>query len=146
MRKSTSHAAKTKSEREYYSKAIRNLDYEPTVDDAIKFPETDEGKSDYSLQRSIHKRRINLKQRVLDHMEENWIKWVLAGTAIVIGYLVYDSKINISVLMTKVETIVSEISELKNNEKANVEKLHQHDLEIQEAKFKIESVEKSGKK
>ena len=142
MRKSSQHTPKSQAEREYYSKALKHLDYQPTVDDTIKFPETDDANRDYSLPTSSVRRRPKLKQQILSHFEENWIKWLLAGISIIIFYLMVDSKIGISTIDTKVDIMKEDILELKGTEKENIERFHKQDLQLQETKLRVDAIEK----
>ena len=146
MRKTHNHTTKSKIEREYYAKALKDLDYEPTVDETIKFPETDDRKRDFSLPKSPHRRKISFKQKVSDHFEENWIKWLLTGACVVIFFLMIDSKTHIASINTKVDTIKEDVTELKKTEKENLERFHKHELELQEVKFKMEVLEKKDEK
>lgn len=144
MRKTSQHTGKSKAEREYYSKSLKHLDYQPTVDETMKFPETDDSARDYSVPTSTHRRKTTIKQQIIDHFEENWIKWVFVGVSIVIFYLMVDSKISISTIGTKVEVIKEDVSELKKAEKDNVERFHKQDLQILEARMRIDAFEKQG--
>ena len=144
MRKTSQHAGKSRAEKEYYSKALKHIDYEPTVDETMKFPETDDAARDYSTPTSTHRRKTPIKQQIIDHFEENWIKWVIVGASIVIFYLMVDSKIAISTIGTKVDVIKEDVSELKKAEKDNQKRFHQQDLQIQEARLRIDAFEKQG--
>ena len=144
MRETSQHVGKSKAEKEYYSKALKHFDYQPTVDETMKFPETDDAARDYSTPTSTHRRRTPIKQQLIDHFEDNWIKWVLLVASIMFSYLVIDSKISISTLGIKIDVIKDDVSELKKAEKDNLERFHQQDLQIQEAKLKIDAFEKQG--
>jgi len=142
MRKTSPHAGKSKAEKEYYSKALKHLDYQPTVDETIKFPETDDADKDYSIPTSTHRRRTNLKQQICDYFEDNWIKWLLAGIGAVIFYLMVGAKISISTVETKVDIIMEDVTDLKKVEKEHQERFHQQDLQIQESRLRIQALEK----
>lgn len=144
MRKTSQHVGKSNAEREYYSKALKHLDYQPTVDETMKFPETDDAARDYSIPTSTHRRKTPIKQQLIDHFEDNWIKWVLIVASIMFSYLMIDSKISISTLGIKIDVIKDDVSELKKAEKDNLERFHQQDLQIQEARLKIDAFEKQG--
>ena len=142
MRQSTSHKIKSRAEREYYAKALKNLDYEPTVDDTLDFPETDDKDRDYSIPTSPHRRKkTSMKQKLIEHFEDNWIKWVFAGVGTIIFFFMIDSKVDITRIDTKVEIMSEDVIDLKKSDKENLERFHKHELELQKANLKIESLE-----
>ena len=141
MRNPSGHAGKSKSAREYYTKAIKHLDYEPTLDESLKFPESDDTQRDYSVQKSPKRRKPTIKQQFLDHWEENWVRWLIAGVGIVLLYLMVDSKIAITAINGKVDNIKEEVTELKQVNKSNQDRFQQQELKLQEQHFRISSIE-----
>ncbi len=141
MRNPGSHTGKSRPEREYYTKAIKHLDYEPTLDESLKFPETDDTQRDYSVQKSPKRRKPTIKQQLFDHWEENWVKWLIAGVGAVLLYLMLDSKVAITAISGKVDVIKEEVTELKQVNKTNQERFQQHELKIQEQHFRMSSIE-----
>jgi len=135
------HMGKSKMERDYYSRFIKNLDYEPTIDETIKFPETDDTKRDFSLPKSSDKRKVSLKQKLSDHFEENWIRWVIGAFVVLLIFLMYDSKVDIKGIETNVDNIKEDMKDVKGSQKEIQNKLHEQDLKIQENKIKLESIE-----
>lgn len=143
MTQRKTHTGKSKYEKDYYSRQIKNLDYEPTVDETINFPETESAKRDYSVPKSSVKRKPKIKQQIIDHFEENWLKWVVGFVALFLLYFLVDSKVDIKGIDTKVDIIKEDVNELKQNQRDNVEKIHQQDMKIQENKFHIEEIDKT---
>lgn len=143
MTQRKTHIGKSSYEKDYYSRQIKNLDYEPTIDETINFPETESAKRDYSIPKSTKKRKPKLKQKIIDHIEENWIKWAIGFAALVLLYFFVDSKVDIKGIDTKVDVIKEDVKELKQNQKENVEKFHQQDMKIQENKLHIEEIDKA---
>jgi len=145
MRKSQSHVPKSNLEKEYYMKGIKNFDYEPTVDEAIKFPVTDNTDRDFSVQTSPHRRKSNFNESFFNHLEDNWIKWLIAGIGFVIFYLMVDSKIDITRILTNVENLKQDVTRLNDGQEQNAEKIQKQEIEIEKTKMKIEFIEEKKK-
>lgn len=143
MTQRKSHIGKSKFQKDYYSRQIKSLDYEPTIDETINFSETESSKRDYSVPKSTKKRKQKFKQQLIDHFEDNWLKWVIGFVTLFLLFFLVDSKVDIKGIDTKVDVIKEDVNELKQNQKENVEKLHQQDMKTQENKLRIEELEKS---
>lgn len=146
MTQRKSHTGKTKFEKDYYSRIIKNLDYEPTVDETIKFPESDDSKKDFSVAKSSSKRKISLKEKLSYHFEENWLHWVIGVVAAVLLFLMVNSKVDIKGIETNVENIKEDVEEVKGSQKEINDKLHKQDMKIQENQLRIESLSKNDAK
>lgn len=133
------HTGKSKVEKDYYSRFIKNLDYEPTVDETIKFPETDDTKRDFSLPKSSEKRKVRLTQKISDHFNDNWLHWIIGAVAMILIFLMVDSKVDIKGIETNVDNIKDEVKDIKDSQKEIRNKLHDQDLQIQENKIRIET-------
>ncbi|MFA6925298.1 MAG: hypothetical protein WC223_13715 [Bacteroidales bacterium] len=144
MRKANSHISKTKPEKDYYTKYIKTQDYEPTVDETLKFSETDDDKKDFSNQKSKKKRKPKLQQQIYEHFEENWIKWASGLIIALLVWLMFDSKLSISGINYKVDRIQDDVKELKQTDKETNQHIQQQDLNIKENQIKIENLEKNN--
>jgi len=146
MRDIKKHIPKSNAHREYYVKVLKNLDYEPTVDDTLKFPETDDKDKDYSLPTTEKRRRLPFKTQIREHFEENWIKYVVGIISAVLFFLMVESKIDISVIKEKINNLREDIIEVKSLTKENRNKLDNQEKEILENKYKIKYLENTKEK
>jgi len=101
MKKRGTYNGKTRQAKDYYAKTIKNQDYEPTVDETINFPETDDVEKDFSLPKSTKKRKPKFKQVIIDHFNENWLYWVVGIICIVIFFYMVDAKVDIKGIDTR---------------------------------------------
>jgi hypothetical protein len=143
MKRDNSHIAKSRPEKDYYAKYIKTQDYEPTVDETLKFPSTDDDKKDFSNQKSKKKRKATFQQKLQDHFEENWLKWVVGFVATILIWLMFDSKSSIGVLDIKVGRVQDDIKELKTVDKETNKRLQDQELNLRENKIRIENIEKN---
>ena len=77
------HKTKSQRKREALYKAVRTVDYEPTVDDSLQFPSSDDKKSDYSTPTEQRTRPPKMSERISDHVKEHWIAWLVGAIAAV---------------------------------------------------------------
>lgn len=146
MRKNNSHVSKSRPERDYYSKYIKSQDYEPTVDETLKFPSTDDDKKDFSNSKTRKRRKLTFQQQFSDHLNENWPKWIGGSIVAILLWLMFDSKIAINGINYNVNTLKEDIQEMKQTDKETNEHLQKQDLNIRENQIRIESLQKNVKK
>jgi cell division protein FtsL len=156
MSRKKTHSSKTPSEKQYYSDFIRNRDYSPTVDESLKFEETTDENSEFTIGASTKRRRKPVREQFADHLHEFWFQYLAGGVAVVFIFLMVDSKVDFARLFEKTDNIEENIKEVKTSikdleqeqkketEKIN-DKLKQHDLELKENQIKIENLEKRKK-
>lgn len=72
----TAHVGKSSAERKYYTKAIKELRIQPTLDESLDFQESDDVSPDFTVPESTKKRRISLKYQLKEHVIENWYYWI----------------------------------------------------------------------
>lgn len=146
MSRAKGHIPKTGQERAAYVDYIRKLDYEPTKDEALDFSESSDKEPDYSIQKANKVRRLSTWEQFQIHFEDNWVKWVIAGVAIVISFFIVTSKVSISGLEIKHDQIKKDIEniniDIDNLEKSN----NAQDLKIQKNEINIENIKENEKK
>ncbi len=140
MRYNKKHIPKSASQKAYYYKAIKNQDYEPTVDETLPFAETDDTEKDFSVSKSRRPRKPPVSERIRDHIEDNWIAWIITAAAIVLFFFMVDARIGISNTNTNVDNLVQDVLDLEESDEGQSDKLHQYELDIQENKFEINSL------
>lgn len=139
MSRTKGHSSKTVNERNAYVNYIKKQDYEPTKDEAFDFNDSNNKDTDYSIQNSKKLSRLTIWEQIQKHLENNWIKWVFAGVALVIGYLVFTSKISISTIETKLERTEKDIEVINKNVEEIKGTNNQQDLKIQKNEITIEN-------
>lgn len=72
----TSHVGKNNSERKFYTKAIKELRVEPTLDESLDFQESDDVSPDFTVPETTKKRRVSLKYQIREYITENWYYWL----------------------------------------------------------------------
>lgn len=108
---------------------------EPTVDETIIFPETDDNKRDFSLPKSSNKRKISIKQKLSDHFYENWVNWLVGAVAMILIFLMIDSKVDIKGIETNVDNIKEDMKDVKETQKEINNKVHDQDLKFKRIKY-----------
>lgn len=136
------HVNKSIQQRQGYWRYIEGLDYDPTVDEKIAFGQTEDGGEELGEASSKRRRGIKLSTRLADHFSENWVNWLFAVAAIVLLFLMSESKVGIARLETKMETVNEDIRTLQGQvgdiNKAN----EKRDISIDENKIRIEFLQK----
>ena len=148
------HKQKTETGRRIYRDYIKRQDYSPTVDETLSFPSSEKSEEDFSEPTTKRVRNVSLQDKIKEYVLENYINWIVGGVLVLLVFLMYGSKLDISTLNSSVSNIKENILELKGSTRGNLTKLHDQDLKIQENKLRIEhfrekqvqnNIEQSGK-
>ncbi|MEQ8519489.1 MAG: hypothetical protein RLN79_02370 [Cytophagales bacterium] len=143
MARKKSGQPKSYGERVDYSKYYRGRDYNPTVPEYHEFDESDQSDESKSDESAFARRPKSNTKLIREHFENNWIPYAL-GLVLFIGlWFVYDSRIWMTKLDTKLEQLNKDVQ--KNNSQLDQledkieketdnlnEKIHQQDLKILE--------------
>jgi len=124
-------------EREDYRKYILNAGYSPTVDEKHNFSGSDEFEKKLSEPATNRAREISFHQRFGNHISKNYISWIVTGILFLAIFLMYDSKLDISGIKIHLGILKDDITELKVLTKESNNRLHQHDLSLQENKINV---------
>ncbi len=146
MRDKHNHIAKTPKHKEYYMKNLKNMDYEPTIDEAIKFQDTDDNERDFSIPKSSNARPLPFFDQLKNHFEKNWIGYVISIGCLVLIFLMFDSKKEFSRIDITINNVKEDVTELKVICKENSDKIHKTELELLDEKYRIKSIEEKQKK
>ncbi len=138
----TSHVGKTRVARDYYSKQIKNLEAEPTVDETIKFAESDDTQRDFSQQTSRRRRPTPISQQLGDHFKSHWLEWVLGIILSLLVFLSTDSRISMARLEETVKTTRDDVRDLKDADRETKNKLQQQQLDLQRNQIRMDNLEK----
>lgn len=125
------HAGKGKAEKEYYSKAIHKQRYDPTIDDSIEFPDTDDPKEDLRVSKTARLQRVGPIEKAKDWAAENWIGLLVSATAVLLMFFVFHFNRDLGRAEGKIELIDSDVKRV-SSEVIEVRK------DVEEAKRKVE--------
>jgi hypothetical protein len=129
---------KTPQEKSNFKRYIRELDYEPTMDERFKFSESDIGDKDFSISQALVSPSPSGISRLKDYFSENWIAWLVGGVVIILTFLMIESKVDLAKLFEKVDQNKEEINSVKEDVKTINEVNHNQDLKIQEIQIRHE--------
>lgn len=138
-----SHVGKSKLAREGYSRYIRRLDYEPTLEEPGPFKPSHEAGEESGEATSDRKRPVKISEKVKDHVLNNWINWLIGAAIVVMVFLMVDSKIDLAKINTTIDRLKTDVQSLIGDVKTINEKNHQQDLAIKEDNLRINSLEQS---
>ncbi|MGD9874405.1 MAG: hypothetical protein AB7T27_09040 [Kiritimatiellia bacterium] len=139
-----SHIAKTQGQRQAYNRYIQQLDYEPTVDEALRFANSTQPGEELTEPTSKRKRSLNTGERFRDHIIQNWLNWVVGVVAVVLLWLMYDSKIDFARMSATMENQKESLDKVEQAEGKNADKNTEQDLLIGEHKIRIGSLERKA--
>lgn len=157
MARNTGHTTKSKVEKDFYTRYIKEQDYEPTIDDSLPFKTSNDKSEDFTLQQAERKRKEPTKDIVIRHLEENWVKWIFSVVGVALFYFFITFQVNLSKTETKslenekdittldskvektTERLDKEIDKLEDKIDLEKEKNQQQDLQIQRNSLLIDN-------
>jgi len=142
----SSHTYKNQMEKANYKRYIRQLDYEPTLNESVNFPESDKTDKEFSISNVPDTKRESNSEIIGEYIKKNWLPWSIGIFAFILIFLTVDSKVDIATIFEKTETIKENLDEIKDDIEDIKKTNHNQDLKIQENKFKTEEVEKELKR
>ena len=137
----SSHTYKNQQEKANYKRYIRNLDYEPTLDERVNFPESDKSDEELSVSETSKKRRESNSEIIGEYLKKNWVSWLIGIFTLGLLYFMGDAKIDIARLFEKSETNKESIIKNTNVIEKLREQNHNQDMKIQDNKYKNENLE-----
>ncbi len=143
--KQSKHGSKGQRERDYYSKVIKKTDYEPTVDESLKFPSSDSKEEDYSVSKAKNSRPPKTTDRIASHFKEYWIGWVVSLTAFFLILFAVDFNRDMGKVEGKIENIDNSISNIDKTYSQLNDKVHEQDLKIRENQVHIKYLRQDKK-
>jgi hypothetical protein len=122
MSERKSHVGKTSAQRLSYGRYIKNLDYEPTIDESIDFKSTEKGGEELSKSTARRSPRSRTKKvfinNLKEHFGEHWTTWFIGALVILGLYIVNESRVTIAImsntLTDNIKTIDIVKSDMKN--------------------------------
>jgi hypothetical protein len=160
MSRRYSHATKTLKARSAYQRYLPTIDVEPTVDETEDFNESSSAGEELTQPTIKRKRKIPIRDKIGDHFSDHWIEWLFGIAALVLVYLMYDSKVNITVIeynlsnqQDQIEQLTASFDKSLSNQQSQIEKMdnkidritdadHEQQLLLKELQIRIEFLEK----
>ncbi|MBN8652650.1 MAG: hypothetical protein J0L67_14555 [Cytophagales bacterium] len=145
-RKVNQHTTKNPAQRRSYSKAIKDLTYDPTVDDSLSFSSSDDPTDKYKVEDVPPKRPISFGDRLVDIRDK--YGWTVVGSIILVlaTYFVFDFNHDLTEVKTKQEGTKEDVEDVKSDiEKIN-DKNQQQDLKLKEQEVKLQFIEQQKRK
>ncbi len=134
---------KTPEQRHSYQRYIEVQDYEPTKDEDLSFPQTGQAEEEFGEPTTKSRRGRKLSTKLEDHFTEHWINWLVSIFAIILAWLMINSRIDIATIFEKFDAIKNNLLSIKTSLDANSINDHRQDLIINENKIRIEYFKKS---
>ncbi len=133
---------KSPSARAAYSRYIRKLDLEATVEAPQPFsPSTDSGE-ELGEPTSQARRRRNIPQDMADYARESWASWLVTGIIMVLLFLTYGSKIELARISSSIESLKERMLAVGDDSKERLRKSHDQELILREHSVLINQLEK----
>ena len=84
------HTAKSRSERQYYAKQIHRQDYDPTSDDSLDFPDSDDPSEELAVSPTNRLQTVNPISKVSLYIRDHWVEFLVAAVALVLGFFLFE--------------------------------------------------------
>lgn len=146
MAKRAKHVGKNNADKQFYTKAIKAVDYESTnMEDYASSNESSYG-GEIETTPSDRKRPSAINEIIFDHIKKNWFAWILVFVGMGVTYYIF----NLSWKMGGMEGTLSETKNTVGRHEEKLEKLSEkiqdQNFKIYENSFKIESLKEKAKK
>lgn len=145
-RKTNQHTNKSIAQRRSYSKAIKELTYDPTVDDSLDFASSDDPTDKSRIEDAPPSRPVSLGDRLIEIRDKYGLTIIGSIVLVVASYFVFDFNHDMTEVKTKQEGLEDDVKEIKSDvEKVN-DKNQEQDLKLKEHEVKIHFLEQTKKK
>lgn len=111
----SSKVGKSRPEKDLYTKVIKTLDSESTVDTSLSFPRSDKPGKESAIPNYPRVRRDTISESIAEHFRENWLPWAVSIAGIVLAFFIFAFNRDVGKLEGKVETFEKG---LENNSKS----------------------------
>lgn len=136
------HVNKSQRQRQDYWRYIENQDYEPTLDEKLRFPQTGQAGEELSEPSTKRRRRIRLSTRLADHLSENWLSWLFAIAALVLFWLTTESRIAMAKIEASVESTKDDLGTVVQRVGTAATANAQQDLAIAEQRIRLDYIQR----
>ena len=135
------HVGKTSFAKEAYSRYLKNIDCEPTVNDKIALSPSTEGGEELREPTSNRRRKVSASQKFKDHFQDHWVEWIIGAVVVIAGWFMIDARIDIVRIETVAGNQKESIAEIQSAEQKSADKNHDQDLTLREHTIRISNVE-----
>ena len=142
--KRSKHVGKSQQQRQQYSHAIKNLDYEPTVKERLDFNQSDEMGIDLSLATSTKRRMPAVSERISKHFHDNWITWMFLGIGSIIMFFGFTFNRDLGQIQGVISELKPALLSVRNECKELVDKLHKQEIKVEKNAYRIEQLENNA--
>ncbi|MEX0313273.1 MAG: hypothetical protein AB3N18_03775 [Allomuricauda sp.] len=147
MSKRGGRKPKSRAERDYYNRLIRQQDFEPTKSESLDFNESNDKDEDYSIPTSSKRRKRSFGDIIRDHVSEKKAEYIFGIIGIILLFLMVNSKVDLATIKEQIsglqedsDRIESDLDEIEEKINENYEKLHKQEIQINENRFNIENL------
>lgn len=139
------HVGKGNKEKDLYADSLKKLDYEPTVDHSLEFPQSDSDKEELGISKTKTRRPPPLQERIEEHVKKNWIGWLVGFISLVLSLFMVHFNRDLGILEGIVSVIRDDVKMMKDDNNKLSDKVHSQELTNQEMQFKIKNLENKMK-
>lgn len=137
------HTGKSRAEKEYYKKEIQNVGYEPTVDDSLSFPVSDDTEEDLRVSETQRMQRVKLPQKVAEHFQNNWIGWVIGSVALVLIFFIFNFNRDVGRVEGRLDSLSENVNKIESSLLESFNENRDREIQISENKIRLDFLEKS---
>jgi len=146
MSRREKHVGKSQNAREFYSRYLKNIDCEPTVDDLIALAPSTEGGEELREPTSNRKRTVSASQKLQEHFQEHWVEWLFGSIVAITAWSVIYARIDLARIETNQITQKECVTVLQSGTQRASDKNHEQDLILREHALRISNVEEKVNK
>lgn len=146
MSKRDMHVGKTRAAREAYSRYIRKLDNDPTIEEPVPFSSSNESGEELIEPTSKRKRKVSFGNALKEHFSNNWISWMVSVAIFILFFLMLDSKVDLAKISTTIDAIKEKVASLVDSSKDTQNKDHEQDLVLKEHSMQIIQLERENER
>jgi hypothetical protein len=146
MNRRERHVGKSPMAREFYSRYLKKIDCEPTVDDQIALSPSTEGGVELREPTSKRKRTVNTGQKLQEHFQDHWVEWLFGSIVALTAWSVIYARIDLVRIETNQITQKESITVIQSGTQKASDKNQEQDLTLREHSLRISNVEEKVSK
>ena len=146
MNKRGRHVGKSMAARETYSRYIKKIDCEATVDDKIELSPSTEGGEELREPTSKRRRKVSVGRLFRTHLEEHWVEWLFGSVIAMTAWLMVGARLDLVRIDTTAGAQKDCIIDLQSGAQKSVDKNQEQDLLLREHSIRISNVEEKVNK
>jgi len=144
------HVSKSRIEKDYYVQRLHEISYEPTAEEELEFPQSDQPDEETNTSRSSRTRKSHsYAESLSEHFKRNsavWIVGLLTLLILICFPFFMEIKGSIGRIEAMIDGIMRDMSRYEIDLNSIKDKIHNQELKLQEQGAKIDSLEREPKK